>query len=271
MPIPALPLNTSATGPCNWPISVECCSTWADYDPALQLRATEWATLVLWAATGRRYGTCEVTVRPCGRYGSSTDTGLWTLDSDGGSWAPYILDGEWFNGCGCGESPCCCEATCRVRLPGPVAEVTEVLVDGVAVDEDTYRVDNRQWLVRTGTGNCWPSCSNMDATEGAGLFQVTYLYGKDVPATAMAAAGTLACEFAKACTGGTCRLPARVTQIVRSGITVSMVDVDQMLDKGLTGITEVDMAIRALNPYSLKARPRLYSPDIDYPVTTTSP
>jgi hypothetical protein len=45
--------------------------------------------------------------------------------------------------------------------------------------------------------------------------------------------------------------------------------VDQMLDKGLTGITEVDMVIRAINPFGTRARPRLFSPDIDYPVTTT--
>lgn len=259
MPIPALP--TSDGGPCSWVIDTGCCPTWSEYSVELQASATRFATLVLWASTGRRFGACELTVRPCGRHWSNTDTGLWTLDPQDGHWTPYIMDGQW-NNCLCGTSPCCCEPSCQVRLPGPVLEVTEVLVDGVAVADSAWRVDNRQWLVRT-DGDCWPDCSDMDVDSGTGLFQVTYLRGKAVPPPLAVAAGTLACEFAKACLGSACRLPQRVTTIARQGVTVQLVDVDRLLDRGLTGITEVDQVITALNPNGLKGRPRLYSPDID--------
>jgi hypothetical protein len=36
-----------------------------------------------------------------------------------------------------------------------------------------------------------------------------------------------------------------------------MVDVDSLLERGLTGITEVDQIITANNPHGIKGRPRI--------------
>lgn len=270
MPVPALP-ELATQAPCNWTIDTGCCATWAEYSADLKARATRYATLVLWAATGRRYGTCEVTVRPCGKSWSNELTGTWSLAGSDGDWTPYVASGVWRNCWGGCAGTCCCEPQCQVWLPGPVAEVLTVVVDGVAVADDTWRVDNRQWLVRTDLEECWPACGDMNVDSGVGLFEVLYLLGRTVPPALLDAAGTLACEFAKACTGGACRLPSRATTVARSGVTVTLVDVDQLLDDGLTGITEVDMVIRALNPFKRKSRPRLYSPDLDQVRIVTQP
>ena len=123
--------------PCSWVLGTGCCDGWDDLDPDLQAQATRYATLVLWSATGRRYGECEHTVRPCGRY---CGEGYGYIYADG-FWTPYIWNGVWRN-CWCGEGPGCwkCKPDCQLYLPGPVASVTEVLLDGVVVDPDTYRV-----------------------------------------------------------------------------------------------------------------------------------
>jgi hypothetical protein len=55
-----------ASPPCNWVLDMDTCGTWGDYETEVQDAAKQAATTILWAATGRRYGLCEVTVRPYG-------------------------------------------------------------------------------------------------------------------------------------------------------------------------------------------------------------
>jgi hypothetical protein len=225
----------------------------------LKAQATAYATLVLWAATGRQYGLCELTVRPCGRECTNCANGYYWYE---GTWIPYIWNGQWFN-CWCGSDwGCSCDPKCRVYLPGPVTEVSEVIVDGTTIDPSEYVVYDGRWLVRLDTSACWPYCGDFNVTSGTGFFQVTYTRGTAVPMALLNAAGTLACEYAKACLGEACRLPSRVVSVARQGVTVSMVDVDRLLETGLTGLTEVDQVIVSLNPYRLKGRTRLYSPDV---------
>lgn len=254
-------------GPCSWTIDTECCNSWDDYPPNVQTNATNYASLVLWASTGRRFGLCEMTVRPCGSF-KATPMPPWGWGSywSGGVWYPYIgADGLWRN-CGCCGF-CNCSPACEAYLPGPVDSITEVLVDGEVVDPATYEVQDRHWLVKV-DGECWPQCPDMAANEA---FEVTYVRGEPVPAALATAAGTLACEFAKACVGQDCRLPGRVQFIARQGVTAQMVDVERLTDRGLTGLAEVDQVIAALNPYGVKARPRVMSPDRPLPRTVTTP
>lgn len=51
-------------GPCVWPVQSSA-REWADADPDGKAVAAELATNILWALTGRVFGLCEVTVRPC--------------------------------------------------------------------------------------------------------------------------------------------------------------------------------------------------------------
>ena len=258
-------------GPCAWtvPEPPGCCTNWDTFDPALQTAAIDYATTILWASTGRRFGLCPKTVRPCGvgspcGDGSLNWSGWWY---GGGGWLPYIFNGTWFN-CGC-PGACNCDPRCQILLPEPVASVTAVRIGGAVVDPSAYRVDNHRWLVRT-DGDCWPECPDMDTDNGTNVFEVDYAQGDPVPSALLTAAGTLACEYAKACTNADdCRLPQRVQQLVRQGVTVNFVDVDQLLDRGLVGITEIDALIRAYNPGMLTHRPRVRTPDIRPPRETT--
>lgn len=246
--------------PCNWTITVPCSDEWENYPLEVREAATEFATTVLWAATGRRFGLCEITVRPCGR--RIEDSSLWGYWLDGQYWVPYIdTTGTWRN-CACGVSRCGCEPRCEVWLPGPVESVTEVIQDGIVVDPSAYVVDNGRWLVRI-DGGCWPEYADLNTDTDR--FQVTYQRGTPVPGPVAVAAGILADEWAKACTGQNCRLPQRISSIARQGVTVAMVDTDSLIRRNFTGITEVDQVIFAYNPHGLFARPRVFSPDMPAP------
>jgi hypothetical protein len=206
-------------------------------------------------------------VYPCGR-----DTAGWWSGNAGfywadGVWIPYIWQGEWFNSCGCGATGCyLCRPRCAAYLPGPVASVSEVVVDGSIVA--AWRVFDQQWLVRT-DGECWPLCQDFNASTLT--FKVTYKQGVVVPDVILDAAGVLACEYAKACLGMECQLPSRVVNIARQGVTVSLQDIDTLLEEGFTGITSVDQIIRQANPHRLPGRTRVFSFDTQVARQVTSP
>lgn len=266
--LPAAQATGGGTVPCGWEVDTGCCDDFTTaYSAQVQAAAKEYGALVVWAATGRRFGLCTRTVRPCGR------TVPWTSNVNGyfwadGTWLPYIFNGVWRNcwaGCAGGPFACCtCEPDCQVWLPGPVNSIVEVSVDGVLVDPDTYRVDDGQWLVRThdeSTDDCWPLCQDYNLNSGTGVFEVTYRRGLPVPSVLLRAAGELACEWAKNCVGQACRLPQRVTSIARQGVSVSLTDVDQLLANGLTGLVTVDQVITRFNPYRLVSPMKIASPD----------
>jgi len=255
--------------PCNWDVDTTCCEDWATFTPSVQAAALEYGAFTLWAATGRRFGLCTRTVRPCGREVQTMPAGYFWSE---GTWRPYIFDGAWRNcaGCGAGFGCCTCEPSCQVWLPAPVYSIpaTGISQDGQIIPVDAWRVDNGQWLVRT-DGNCWPNCQNFDVDSGVGFFQVTYQQGIPVPAILSRAAGELACEWAKSCAGAACRLPQRVASVARQGVTISMVDVQVLLKNGFTGIQTVDQVIRNFNPYGLVSRMGIASPDTPVIRTTT--
>jgi len=256
------------SSPCVWTLDTGCCLIWDDLSPEDQARASRFGTDVMWGLTGRQFGTCPITVRPCF---NNQYNGLGVWWSDGSFW-PYVFNGQWFNaGCGC-LGRCCCEPLpfTQAWLPGPVAGVSEVRVDGVVIDPAAYRVDDAQWLVRQ-DGDHWPICQDYNLAAGlTGTWDVTYFRGTPVPDSVLASAGTLACEYAKACLGQTCRLPGRVSSIIRQGVSIQMVDVDSLMKNGFTGLVEVDQIIRVYNPAGRTHRLRLYSPDTMVNRITTS-
>lgn len=259
--------------PCNWNVDTSCCDDWDSYSTELQTAAAEYGAFTVWAATGRRFGLCELTVRPCGR--SCTNQGVYGYFWSEGTWLPYIFNGVWRNcwcGCGGGFGCCTCEPSCQVWLDGPVASipVTGISQDGAIVPVDSWRVDNGQWLVRT-DGDCWPTCQDYDVDSGDNTFFVTYFRGIPVPSVLARAAGELACEWAKSCLGQACRLPQRVQSITRQGVSITMVDIDDLLRRGLTGVQTVDTVIAAFNPYGIKSSMKIASPDTPITRITTFP
>ena len=269
--------NTLPNLPCGWDVDTSCCTDWDTYDPSLQQAAAEYGALMVWASTGRRFGACTRTVRPCRRDCEDCGGAAGWYYSDG-TFMPYLLNGVWRN-CWCGTGDGCsrCSPTCQIWLTPPVSGIIEVRFSGSGVvDPGSYRVDDWQWLVRQGPAvsgsgptDCWPIRNDYNfpvtgplAPADDSAWEVTYLWGLPVPSVLQRAAGELACEWAKNCLGLPCRLPQRVTSISRQGVTVSLADVDQLLANGLTGLTTVDNVIRAFNPYRLASRMKIASPDL---------
>jgi hypothetical protein len=261
----AVPSGTGATsGPCaDWPVTWTCDVT--TLNPAVTGLAVSMATETLWALTGMRFGTCEITLRPCAR---ECDNGAF-YDDFGPPWQagwsypqPALIGGLWFNlTCGSCHGGCSCNTVSEVLLPAPVNTIVEVLIDGTPMASGAYRVDNHRLLVRT-DGGVWPRCNDLslDDTE-VGTWSVTATYGEALPDGASLAMGQLACEIAKAASGGDCKLPAGLQQLVRQGVTISYPDVGELFRQGRTGLYLVDMFVSTWNPYGLRQRSRVYSVD----------
>ena len=255
--------------PCEWdvdPVALGVCEDWAGYPAALQETALALASSFLWAATGRRFGVCPVTVRPSqAKIGEGlayqafpVAPGLGGLGQPGG---PFLFAGRWFNS-GC-VSACCGNSACAVVLRGPVATVEEVLVGDEVIPASAYRVDvtSGAYLLVRIDGECWPACQNFTADEGEpGSFVVTYGLGVPLPVALQVATALLACEYAKGLSGGPCKLPSKMTQLTRQGVTVEL-EPPEPVD-GRTGIREVDDVITSLNPGKRQRPPVLLSPDL---------
>lgn len=260
------------TAPCAWPVAPVCCAAWDDGDPVVKANAAAVATEILWMLSGRRFGVCPVTVRPCRAPCAGSIVPVFGPYYGGGSFSPHLLDGAWVNGCGTCTNDCGCGELCEVILPGPVDAVLEVKVDGLVIAPADYLVYDHRSLVRVDSELCWPYCQDLgEADTEPGTFSVRYGIGTPVPAAGLYAAGVYACELLKGCSDLPCRLPRRVTQITRQGITYSLLDPLDFLDKGLTGLYEVDSWIRAVNPAGLARGARVYSPDRRPPRRKTWP
>lgn len=244
-----------ASGPCgSW--EPDACVVFPDCSAMVSGYALAAATEVLWLGTGRRFGACGVTYRPCR---TGCDTNAWwasppwgSIGGWAGSWGwpyPALVGGRWFNlGCGaCGDS-CSCTILHQVLLPSPVAAITQIKVDGAILPASAYRVDDWCKLVRL-DGEPWPLCNDLNLPDTEpGTWSVAALYGEAVPAMGRLAVGALALQFAKGlCSANGCRsCSATVTQIDRQGVRKRFRSADAVT--GETGVYLADQFIAAFNP-----------------------
>lgn len=266
------------TEPCSWPVSYAACTSLPDgwlgdalADPVVPPhadRATfeQMAADFLWRWTGRSLGVCDVSIRPCRNNlslggGPTTFEGRGPTLGGGTPWTPVLLRGEWWNiGCGgCGFDACGCDGPESILLPGPVASVSEVIIDGVTLAPSEYRVDGNRLIRLVGA---WPTGQFLSLPDGAeGTWSVTYQRGIEVPVGGQIAAGVLAVElFRAACGDSGCGLPKRFQSITRQGVTVAMLDSFEDIDKGHTGIFLIDSWIASMS-VPLR-RSSVYSPDV---------
>ncbi len=244
---------------CGWEIlGCDDCSAYTDLSDEIQAEVEAWAVNRLWEWTNKRFGACEVTYRPCRK---TCDGYL--------MYGPALINGHFINfGCArCGDT-CSCTSVSEVILPGPIAEPTEILIDGDPLDLEAVRVDNYNRIVRI-DGGTFPTCQDMGAppTE-IGTWQVSYLQGEAVPPGGGLVAGILACEYAKyLCNDDSCKLPQRLTIATRQGLTIGQIDDFQNLENGFTGIWIIDDWIAAaIKP---PARSTVFSPDVPRPRQAT--
>ena len=261
---------TAPTGtvPCEPWDPIICAALPAGASAAVTGYALEAASEVLWALSGRQFGLCSITLRPCRKTCDGTPwfggiDNWW--DAGGGGPRPLLYQGAWFNiTCGACPGSCSCTTIEETVLPGPVHSITEVKLNGTVMVTGTYRVDNHRLLVRT-DGGTWPICQDMAAADTEdNTWSVTALYGQEVPASGRFAVGELMAEFAKACVGAACALPTSVSQIARQGVTIDFSQLADLLKEGLTGLQFSDRFISAFNPQRLQSAPQVY--DVDGPM-----
>lgn len=238
-------LDPMPCGPFTTPENVLLCCAVAqeqgltETDPRL-LDSIADASLLLYYWTGRQYGTQQATLRLC-------------------------------RSCNCNGPLCSCSVNALDLGLWPVLSLDAIRMDGVEQDLDNFHIDEFHYLVRSGIQDPWPSCSNLWA-EAAGpydnvahgyVFEVEVTYGIEVPAILERAARTLACELLNDACAGTCKLPERVTSISRRGLSMDVASSLDLLDKGMTGIYSVDLAIKTLNPSRLQSPTFVWTPQLE--------
>lgn len=224
------------------------------------------ASEVLYAASGRQFpGPATETVRPLGRPSSMTYR-QWTqyLRSLSGDYAyDWVTSGGWY----ADDYP----DVSRLDMGRwPIRSIGTVEIDGVVIPAAEYRVDDYRYLVRQPSADGsytavagWPRYQNLAIRDGdPGSFLVTLTWGDDPPETGKNACITLALEFAKMYTGAQNRLPSRVQSITRQGVSFSILDPMQFLDEGLTGLYDVDLFVRSVNPGKQRVPAVVWSPDM---------
>jgi hypothetical protein len=238
-----------------WELDLDCCDLPdGDHDDLIAAKQAI-SSQILFDGSGRRWGTCEVTVRPCLRRCG----GIFGLPN------PYKgSDGEWrnFATCGCAGA-CSCDELCEIVLDGPVAEVVQVLIDGDELMPENYRLDlvNGEYRLLRTDGGCWPSCSDIAAgCDEEGAFCVTYMKGIELDALAIAANSELTCELVKSCIDGckTCRLPKNVQAVVRRGVAINF----DTAKSWLKSLPMVAAFLEAVNPEGLSSPSTVWSPDL---------
>lgn len=266
------------------------CNSWvdgafvADWDGTLGVGssvylldpAAEMASQLMYELTARQFpGTCQRKVRPCRQtcacFGMSPSLGLgpwyWTTAAPGiGGWGWRSECGDF---CGCGNES-------YIRLGGyPIQRIIEAKLDGIALDPATdYRLDERRNLIRLAdtsttppTDRFWPVCQDLSlADTEPGTYSVVYEWGAPPPELGKQAAAQLAVELWKASPGnqGECRLPNKVTKLVRQGISMDrVVGMADMLRAGATGLQLVDAFVALVNPQKARMRSAVFTPDRD--------
>lgn len=240
--------------------------------------AASMASQLMYTLTARQFpGVCQRKVRPCRNtcscFGSDPALGGLT------PWFwPSTLSAYWWGGWSwineCGDS-CGCGSESYIKLAGyPVRRILEVLVDGNPLVEGVdYRLDGRRNVIRLAdttttppTDRFWPACQNLSLPDTfPGTFSVTYEWGAMPPELGKQAAAQLAVELWRASPSnqGDCRLPTKVTKIVRQGITMErIVPLAELLTTGATGLPLVDAFIAMVNPQGAKRRSAVFSPDV---------
>lgn len=239
---------------CVWEPDTGCLGAeWEALSAEDQQRALMLATSSLQMLTNYRVGVCPTTIRPCPQ----------PLACGCGGWQPYLQDGQWYNGCPCNAQ---CKPLHEIDLPGPVGEVSALIIDGVVVvaaagwdlnqwdgpnlqwdphyQWSDFRIDNGHLLVWQGEGpSPFPETQDLNKPlSEPGTWGITYSRSYPVGPDAQIAVALMAMEFANACKPkAKCSLPKGVTSVVRSGVTFNIET--GLFPGGLTGMQLVDAFI----------------------------
>lgn len=214
------------------------------------------ASDVLYRFTGSRWpGICHVDkLRPQARW----------RQSERPSWSQSVstLPPSRFGYCSCNRGKDYgCNVLPEIALPRPPVhpDSVVVIVDGERFTD--FVVRDARWLVRT-DGDGWPCCQRTELADTAtGTWSVSYSYGTGPDSGGVRAAAMLGYELALAFNGNdACRLPRRMRTLTRGGVSIGMLDPIELFDKGLTGITEVDLWTKSIEVGARKRPATIHVP-----------
>lgn len=223
---------------------IERCASASDFsddDPQL-LDAIDDASTVVYYLTGRQFGgTCEATVRPGCHIGCQCGCSVYQVNL-----------GMW-----------------------PITELISVRHEGMEYTgsdlTEMWHVNEWRYIARNDgesvrPGNQWAEGGSEYDTTDDGVFEVTFNYGLKVPRLISRATRALACNWMSQIEGldAPCKLPQRTTSVTRSGITMDIASAVDMLERGRTGIYEVDLAIATFNPSKLQSPSFVWSGQTSY-------
>jgi hypothetical protein len=212
---------------------------WLNLPEEVRDAAVRTAAHTLWSLSGRQFGTHEIVLAP---YLRPTGLGWYA-----GHRARVALNAAAAVAV---NDPCGVRAT--VHLPGPAAEVHEVILYGEVLPDSEWVLDPDGTLVRTTGG--WPVGQDVYRP----IWTVRYTRGIPAPPEANIVLARFALEIARGFVGDpACRLPSRVRDITRQGISVSFEDPDK---PGRTGYAPVDRWLDTVNPGSLTEPARFSAP-----------
>lgn len=176
------------------------------------------------------------------------------------TWVLNALTGHRFHGWECRQD--------IYRVPGRTRRMNlehwpvETVFDVVTLDEDGNEGAFPGWKQIPGGTVRLPSASQANlgftgcATQER-MLKVSYRVAPNLPPGVERVVDKLAHEFWKAYRGQTCALPNRITNVSREGMSWTILDPLDFLDRGLTGIGAIDQWVAAAN---LKGHARLIDP-----------
>lgn len=135
----------------------------------------------------------------------------------------------------------------------PIQRILSVQINGTLVSPEDYALINRAYV---GFPLSHVAC-------GATCVRVAYIWGVNPPAGGRAACVRMAEQFLLAWNeSDECRLPTRVTNVTRQGVSWTILDPQDFLNDGRTGLYEVDLFLKTVNPDKARRPPRVFSPDL---------
>lgn len=203
------------------------------------------ASEVMWALLAYpTLGPCERTIYPCAKNGRGFPSAQ----------ARYRMLRWGACDCGCG-----CDA---VWLEGPVADVTEVIVNGEVVPPTDYELHDDFKLVRV--HGSWPAGGGPVSDQ---RFQITYMMGAPVPGLIRDAVVELVNElWLTICPQGDGRLARAVTTLSTPGVGMSFrrPEVEKAVKEAGDNLPKVHQALSTYNPTGVRLRTLVWSPDAPF-------
>jgi len=212
-----------------------------DPDSPYASAAIESASYILWMLSGRKFSGQHTTVE--------TYFQPYSDDALTQRIYPVLDNGQVRNVCGA------CGSTCLHFIPlrgQPIISIETITVGDREIDLADVAIYDYSAIAPV--DGCWGTCDDME---------IAYTFGTIPPAAGTAAATELANQFIWAATDDErCSLPARVTSVSRQGVSWTLLDQQDFLEQGRTGIYLVDLFLRTVNPTKALMRSRVFSPDI---------